>query len=311
LNGTVNRLYNGFPVVEQIARSRSLAGAFALCGIAYVLALGVAIAVGSAFAGLHPMLVVLVSDVAATLAVYAFSRSFRNASFYDPYWSLAPIAIAVYYMLGATGAGADGIRRTAVLVLVAVWGSRLAYNWARQWRGMPHEDWRYVNLRSSSRKWFWLVDLIGIEMMPTLIVFAGCMSLYPALRAGQNAVGVLDALAFIVTGGAIAVEAIADEQLRRFAARHRGSREIMSTGLWAHSRHPNYFGEVTFWWGLYLFALASDPGYWWTVAGPLAITILFVSVSIPLMDRRSIARRPGYVDHMERVSALVPWYVKK
>ena len=85
----------------------------------------------------------------------------------------------------------------------------------------------------------------------------------------------------------------------------------MSSGLWAYSRHPNYFGEVAFWWGLYLFALAADPGYWWTIVGPCAVTALFLTASIPLMDKRSLDRRPGYAARMESTSALIPWPTRR
>ena len=72
-----------------------------------------------------------------------------------------------------------------------------------------------------------------------------------------------------------------------------------------------YFGELTFWWGLYLFGLAADPGYVWTIVGPMMMTGMFVGVSIPWMDRRSCERRPEYAEHMKRVSGLVPWFPKK
>jgi len=100
---------------------------------------------------------------------------------------------------------------------------------------------------------------------------------------------------------------VADEQLRAFRKERREG-EILARGLWAFSRHPNYFGEVSFWWGLFLFALAADPGAWWSGVGAAAITALFVFASIPLLDRRSAARRPAYAEHMKRVSALVPWF---
>lgn len=142
--------------------------------------------------------------------------------------------------------------------------------------------------------------------MPTVMVYLGCLTLYPALTSPRP-LGPLDALAALVTLGAIAVEIVADEQLLAFReARREG--EILARGLWAFSRHPNYFGEVSFWWGLYLFALAADPAAWWSGAGALAITTLFLFASIPMLDRRSVERRPEYAEHMKRVSALVPWF---
>ena len=115
----------------------------------------------------------------------------------------------------------------------------------------------------------------------------------------------LDVLALVITAGAILVELVADEQMRAFArSKERGA--IMDRGLWAWSRHPNYFGELGFWWGLWLFGIAAAPGWWWTIVGPLAMTAMFLFASIPMLDERSAERRPGYAEHMRRVSALLP-----
>jgi steroid 5-alpha reductase family enzyme len=108
-----------------------------------------------------------------------------------------------------------------------------------------------------------------------------------------------------VAAGGVALETVADEQLRAFR-RAGAPGGILDTGVWASCRHPNYLGEVGFWWGLYLLGLAADPGWWWSIVGAGWVTCLFVFFSIPLMDRRSLARRPGYAEHMARVPALVP-----
>ena len=298
--------------MQEVRTSRKdLIMAFALCTTAYLMALCIAVGVGHATGERHPLLVVFVADVAATLTIYVFARVFRNASFYDAYWSLAPIAIAVYFLLGAAAVDANLWRQVAVIALVSIWGLRLTYNWARQWRGLGHEDWRYAGYRQRTGRRFWLVELTGIEMMPTLIVFLGCMSLYPALISGKEPFCCLDWLAVVVTGGAILIEATADEQRRRFVKANPGPGAIMDTGLWRYSRHPNYLGEVMFWWGLFLFALAADLSYWWCVAGPAAMTLLFVFISIPMMDKRNLERRPGYAEHMKKVPALIPWFPRE
>lgn len=292
-------------------KSVSMTKAFALCAFAYILAVCVAVLIGYAMGDRHPIWIVLTADIAATLVIYAFARVFRNASFYDAYWSVAPIAIALYYVLGASSGDAVFTRQVLVVTLVFIWGIRLTLNWARQWRGLGHEDWRYANFRVKSKGRFWIVELIGIEMMPTTIVFLGCLSLYPALSTGTSTFGVLDWVASVVTAAAIIIETTADQQLRRFVRTKSKSRKIMSTGLWAYSRHPNYLGEIMFWWGLFIFALAADLSYWWVIVGPLAMTVLFVFVSIPIMDRRNLERKPGYEEHMKRVSALIPWFPRK
>jgi len=292
------------------AASRPPTRALAYCATAYVSALAVAVGAGYAARGLHPVIIVLIADIAGMLVIFAFGRMFRNASFYDPYWSVAPPVIALYWVLGTAEGNADIMRQVLVVTLVFIWGLRLTGNWAGQWRGLAHEDWRYADLRKKTGRWFPLVELVGIELMPTLLVFLGCLSLYPALVTGYNPFGMLDVIAGIVTAGAILIETASDIQLKRFSRGSRKSGVIMDKGLWAYSRHPNYFGEVLFWWGLFLFALAAAPGYWWTVIGPTAITLLFFTVSIPLMEKRNVERRPGYAEHRVKTSAFFPWFRK-
>jgi steroid 5-alpha reductase family enzyme len=189
-----------------------------------------------------------------------------------------------------------------------VWGVRLTVNWARTWGGMGHEDWRYAMLRGEVRRGrpWWLINLAGIHLLPTLLVLLGLLSAWPALTHGGRGFGVLDALAAIVLAGSIALEAAADEQRHRFAADPDNAGRIVDTGVWRHARHPNYLGEIGVWWGLWLFGLAADPRWWPTVVGPLAMVVLFVVVSVPMLDRRSLERRPGYAAHMAAVPALLP-----
>jgi steroid 5-alpha reductase family enzyme len=284
---------------------------FSLCLLAYVLAFAVAWAVGIILGGRHPIIITLWADIAATLVIYLFSRLSGNSSFYDPYWSLAPLAIVLYWTSLNLPQSGLSLRQIVIVLLVFIWGLRLTLNWARQWQGLKHEDWRYTDFRQRSRRWFWLVDLVGIEIMPTSIVFLGCLSLYPALTAGENTLGILDFAGITVTAGAILIEALADQQLKRFMDQEHQPGDILERGLWAYSRHPNYFGEIAFWWGLFVFALASGLEYWWTIAGPLVITLLFLGVSIPLMEKRSLAHRPGYSELRKKVSVLIPWFPGK
>jgi hypothetical protein len=130
---------------------------------------------------------------------------------------------------------------------------------------------------------------------------------WPALSGHGRPLGPLDLAALGVTAAGIAVEAVADRQLRRFLRTRGDPSAVLDTGLWRLSRHPNYFGEVTFWWGPWLFGLAAYPSWAWTVVGPLSITALFLAVSIPWMDRRMRARHPGWVERTASLPALVPW----
>ena len=273
--------------------------------VAYALALGAALAVGWAVRGQHPIVVAALADVAATAVVFCFSLGYDNSSVYDPYWSLAPLPIAAYW--ASLNPDAPEARGTLVLLLVTAWGLRLTANWALRWHGMHDEDFRYREIRGRTGRLYWPASFVSIHLMPTAWVFLAMLPLYPALARPAPGLGPLDALALCVTVAAIAVEAVADLQLRRFLRTRQDAEAVLETGLWAYSRHPNYFGEVLFWWGLYLFGLASGPGWAWTGLGALSITLLFVLVSIPWMDRRMLSRHPGWAAHQASTSALVPW----
>jgi steroid 5-alpha reductase family enzyme len=271
--------------------------------LAYASAFALALIAGRAVEGWHPLAVALVADSAATIAIFAFSMAFDNSSFYDAYWSVVPFPIAVYWGLGPAADDGNGVRQAMVLFALAFWGARLTWNWYRQWHGLSHEDWRYADIRAKTGKAWPLASLAGIHFFPTLIVFAGLLPVWSAMTSPAP-LGLLDLVAFVVAVGATVIEAVADQQLRGWLSLRRDG-EILDVGLWRYSRHPNYFGENSFWWGLALFGLAADP-QWWSVAGAVAMTAMFVFVSVPLLDERSLARRPGYREHMQRVSALVP-----
>lgn len=279
-----------------------------LVAAAYVMALSAALGVGFLLRDLPPLAVVAAADLAGTVVVFAWSVGCNNTSMYDPYWSVAPIPIALYLLHAAATPEAILGRQAVVVALVLTWGVRLTFNWLRRWQGLRDEDWRYVDVRTKTGRLYWPASFLGLHFMPTVAVYLGCLALYPALATGARPLGVLDVAAFAVTAAAILIETVADRQLHRFLASKPAPTAVLGSGLWAVSRHPNYFGEVLFWWGLFLFALASGPAEaWWTVIGPVAITGLFVFISVPLIDRRMLRRRPGYADRMQRVSSLVPW----
>jgi steroid 5-alpha reductase family enzyme len=272
--------------------------------ICYVLAGFVALLAAFALHGHHPVAVAGGADLAATLAVFAFSLAFGNSSFYDAYWSVAPLPIALYWV-GVADDGVPGLRQVLVVALVAAWGARLTWNWYRGWTGLDHEDWRYVNIRETTGSLYWPASFFGLHLFPTVQVFLGCLALWPALAVGTRPLGLLDAAALALTGGAIWLEARADQELRAFRRNpDRTPEDILETGVWSWSRHPNYLGEMGFWWGLWLFGLAAAPGWWWTIIGPLAMTAMFRFASLPLIEQRMAERRPGWPEHAARIPIL-------
>ena len=251
------------------------------------------------------------ADIAATVAIFVFSRLYKNSSFYDAYWSVIPPLIALYWAMTSTAQGIDVTRAWLVVILVWLWGIRLTANWATFWPGLEHEDWRYQPIKTNAGKWNALADFSAIHLFPTVIVFAACIPIYAAVAMDAQPLNWLDYLAATATLLAIFIELVSDIQLHRFLT-HRKPGEMMKTGLWALSRHPNYFGEWLFWAGLALFGLAAVPSaWWWVLPGAIAMLAMFLLASIPMIDKRSLARRPEYATHMQQVSGFMPWFPKR
>lgn len=291
--------------------SYSLSQSFSICFITYLLAIAVAFYVGGYFPEVSYLEKVAYGDIAGTLVVFAASILFKNASLYDAYWSVKPPIIAVFYTLYPETATVDIIRVILLNLAIWGWGIRLTWNWARKWEGLSHQDWRYVDLKNKSGVWYPLVNFFGIHFFPTLLVYLSCLPMYPAMNVLSAPIGLYDIIGIVLCFIGIGFELVADNQLRAFTLDpNRKPGTTLQTGLWKYSRHPNYFGEVTFWWGIFFFTM-SNGDFIWTIAGPISITVLFVFISIPMIDKRMMERRVDYTDYKKNVSALVPWFVKK
>lgn len=291
---------------SQAGAGESKASALGLVAFAYAIAL----LSGAATLAVAPIEDVLArtfaADAVATMIIFGFSYAWNNSSFYDAYWSVVPIPIVLYWMTLAEP-GVPTLRLAAIGLVVGVWGARLTWNWARGWSGLDHEDWRYVGFRELAPAFYWPISFLGIHFFPTVIVFAGLAALYPGVVTAGRPLGLVDAIALLVGLAGIAFEWIADDQLRAFTTGPRQPGETLRTGLWRYSRHPNYLGEILVWWSFFLFGLAADPE--WAKLGvlaPLAMTGMFLFVSIPLIEKRSLARRRDYQRVIDETSMLIP-----
>lgn len=282
------------------------AASLGLVSAAYLVAIGVAgawLAWGTS-AGLL-WLDTLIADVLATLVVFAFSRGFRNSSFYDAYWSVIPPLLLAYWWIQSTP-HVDTTRCVLVAVVVGLWAVRLTANWAWGFPGLHHEDWRYQTLRQRAGRAEFVADLIGIHLIPTLQVFAGMVPVYVAVTRPDRGLVWLSVVAFVIGIAAVLLELVADTQLHRFV-RDQPSGTAMDRGVWGWSRHPNYFGELSFWFACALFGVATAPAQaWWMFFGVLAMLAMFLGASIPMMEDRSLQRRPEYQDVIDRVPRLLP-----
>ncbi|UCE54816.1 MAG: DUF1295 domain-containing protein [Desulfobacterales bacterium] len=233
---------------------------------------------------------------------------YRNVTIVDSLWGLGFVLIV--WITFSLSEGFPG-RKTLIAVLVTVWGLRLSiYLSTRNWGA--GEDPRYGEWRKKSGKRFWIVSLFKVFLLQA--IFMWVISI--VLQVGQLAptpdtIGWLDILGVFAWAIGFFFEAVGDWQLARFKADPANKGSVMDRGLWAYSRHPNYFGEFLIWWGLFLITL-STPNSWWTVISPLIITaVLLKMTGIPLTEYTIVKTRPGYKDYIKRTSAFVPWFPRK
>ena len=237
----------------------------------------------------------------ATLFVYFGSLVLKNSSLYDPFWSVAPLAIVIYL---ATISENSFLTNLIILIPIIFWGIRLTRNWIFGWPGLSHEDFRYIDLKNT----YWikseLNNLFGIHLFPTLIVN---LSLYPLLYVFTFEISITFSLciSLLFTLLAVVLETIADEQMRNFRNNPANKGKTMKFKLWKYSRHPNYLGELLFWFGICLIGINSDAAPILIILCPIPMMMLFVFVSCPLMDERSLKNRSDYQEYMEKTSQLL------
>ena len=240
----------------------------------------------------------LIADVAATVITFIFSLIFKNASVYVPYWSVQPIVIAVGYAIFSP------LNPTRVLALIAVcyWGVRLTGNWADTFNGLQHEDWRYSMLHEQTGKFYPIINFLGIHLTPTLIVYA-CVLPVAFVFTHDVAFNAGVVVFTIVSIGAATLQLVCDIQMHAF--RKAGKKGFIRVGAWKYSRHPNYLGEISMWWGVGFAALfALGLNYWYLLAGAFLNTVLFLSASIPMADKRQ-SRKPGFEAYKQETWALL------
>jgi len=195
-------------------------------------------------------------------------------------------------------------RALLVSALVFIWGLRLALHIGLRNRGKG-EDARYRKWREEWGKYFVLRSLFQIFILQGVLLLVISLPVVRAITAPDAPFGIMDLLGAAIWLMGFLFEAVADWQLLQFKKVPDSKGRIIMTGLWQYSRHPNYFGEVTLWWGIYLIALAV-PGGWMTVIGPMTITALILSVSgIPMLEKKYEGNRE-FDEYKRRTSAFFP-----
>lgn len=242
----------------------------------------------------------LLAVAAVAVAGWLLSLLRDDVSHVDSLWSLMFLLIAAGYFL-LTGAG--GARSSLVLLLVALWALRLSLFITVRNHGKP-EDHRYQEIRRNNQPNFRFKSLYIVFGLQALLAWLIAMPLAASMTA-QTPIYWLDLVALALWLAGFFFEVVGDAQLARFKADPDNQGKVMDQGLWRYTRHPNYFGEFTLWWGYFLFAVAA--GGWWTILSPLLMTFLLLKVSgVALLEKDITERRPKYADYIKRTNAFFP-----
>jgi steroid 5-alpha reductase family enzyme len=275
---------------------------FVLITLSYLTALVIALIVFKN-AGRTIWMNLFLADLAGTFVIWVSSLLLNNASVYDPYWSIQPVVILPLLMLHVGKITTSSLLLCAVVI---VWGARLTINWISTFKGLHEQDWRYDQIKQQTGQLYPLINLLGIQLMPTLIVYACIIPIvFVILQSPDFTPLILLGLMISVIG--VSLETIADRQMQDFRRKNLSKSAIIREGLWKYSRHPNYLGEILMWWGVYLVCLASSLSAWMLGLGALLNTALFLFISIPLAEKRLAKYKEGFSEYQKQTRMLLPF----
>ena len=241
-------------------------------------------------------------------AVWLVSLWLKDSSIVDIIWG-AGFVLANWIYFSLTPEGFAG-RKWLISILVTVWGLRLSLhilirNWGKG------EDFRYRKWRDENGPSWWWKSYLRVFLLQGVLMLIISLPLLAAQfspRPGQ--LTVLDFLGLGLWLIGFFFEAMGDWQLARFKANPANKGKVLDRGVWRYTRHPNYFGDATQWWGYYLIAAAASGGFW-TVISPFIMTLFLLRVSgVALLEKTLVETKPQYREYVERTSAFIPWFPK-
>jgi steroid 5-alpha reductase family enzyme len=242
--------------------------------------------------------------VAAFVTVlWMVSLLLRDSSIVDSFWGVGFVVVALTV---AAAAPAGLLPRAWLLgIMVAVWGLRLSHYifWRNKGKG---EDYRYRTWREEAGPAWWWRSYVKVFLLQGVIMWIVAAPLVAAIgNLAQPPLSWLDGLGAAVWLVGFVFESVGDWQLSRFKRDPANKGQLFTGGVWRYTRHPNYFGDASVWWGHYLVAAAS--GAWWTVFSPILMTFLLVRVSgVSMLESALRDSKPGYREYIASTSAFFP-----
>lgn len=270
--------------------------------ILYALATVAAVVLFTVFekAGMNEYINILVVDVIATVIVWLGGVLLRTASAYDPYWSIQTLIIYTFIVSKHNNWNFATI---SLFVVIFIYSLRLTMNFIVGFHSLSYVDWRYKMLKEKSGKAYQLVNLFGICMFPTLVVYSASL---PAIAyANLTEYSFLDAIGLSIILFGTLLEFVSDLQMKKFVKVRNDRSEVLNKGLWKYSRHPNYLGEIVIWFGVALTLIVSHLNYWYLAAGSIVNLLMFLFISIPMEEKHFKDYKPDYEQYKKETSVLL------
>jgi steroid 5-alpha reductase family enzyme len=230
----------------------------------------------------------------------------KNASIIDLAWGLL-FALAALTHFALTPDGWP-VRKILITAMYTLWGLRLSIYLT--WRNLlkhTGEDYRYTRMRERIGPSFWWKSWFTVFLMQGVIAgLISVVSLAAQFNPGPAYLTLFDIAGVLIWAMGFFFETVGDLQLARFKANPANKGKVLNTGLWGLTRHPNYFGNASMWWGYFLVALSVPFGFL-TIYGPAFMTFLLVRVSgVAMLEKDQAAKKPGYADYIRTVPAFIP-----
>lgn len=253
-------------------------------------------------------LILINSSLAALvyiLIVYIIAQVKKDNSIVDVAWGGGFIVI-----MGVALLTMDYLypRQALVFILVLVWGLRLAIYIHGRNKGKG-EDFRYQEFRKSWGKHPWLHALVKVFLLQAVLMFVIALPLMRIAAYGQDKLMFLDFVGVLIWLTGFFFEAVGDYQMSKFKKNVGNKGKIMRTGLWKYTRHPNYFGEVVMWWGIFVISISAG-NFWMSLLSPVLLTLLILKVSGVTMLEKKYTGNAEYDDYIKKTSSFVPWFPK-
>jgi steroid 5-alpha reductase family enzyme len=251
------------------------------------------------------MLLIVTLGVALGMMIllWLYSLANQDASIVDSFWGpgFALIAWVSYFLTAGYTP-----RKLLLVALVSLWGMRLGLHIFTR-NHSKGEDYRYKAMRKQYGERFPLVSLFTVFGLQGVLMWFISMPLQISqVSPTPDHLTLLDYLGAAIWLVGFSFEAIGDHQLKRFKADPNNKGKVMERGLWRYTRHPNYFGDATLWWGYYLIACAVPNGFY-TLLSPLTMTVFLMNVSgVALLEKSLKKTKPGYAEYIARTSSFFP-----